>query len=205
MTSASNITSKADWPVTPDTAGEDEYLFFSDAERRTLDAATARIIPTDRDPGAREARVVRFIDRYLSGVGYIYASPDGLGFLDLQGKERDAWETRVGAMQSRYREGLRTLDRLSRESFGQAFADLEASQQDDVLVAYSGWPKPSAVDVTPMVEGRREKPGSGGAPPPTSRSRMTSSTSSRCSSFTSVKGSTQTPFTAATPTTSGGR
>ena len=164
-TSTSDVTSKADWPVTPDTAGEDEYLFFSEAERRTLDAATARIIPTDRDPGAREARVVRFIDRYLSGVGYIYASPDGSGFLDLQGKERGAWENRVGAMQRRYREGLQSLDRLSYERFERDFADLEASQQDDVLVAYSGWPKPLAVDITPMVKGRKDKPGAGGAPP----------------------------------------
>jgi hypothetical protein len=39
---------------------------LSAAQRRDLDGLTALIIPTDEDPGAREARIVDFIDRGLT-------------------------------------------------------------------------------------------------------------------------------------------
>lgn len=158
------MTSKRDWQSVPDPASDDERLFFDEAEWQLLDAVTARIIPTDRDPGAREARVVRFIDRYLSG-DYIYASPDGSGFLRVEGKEAEAWQQRVQACQERYRAGLRTVDALSRERFDRPFTELGPEQQDEVVAALSGWPKPSAVDIRPMVEGEADVPGSGGAPP----------------------------------------
>lgn len=159
------MTSKRNWEIVPDGAAADERLFFDDAEWQLLEAATARIIPTDDDPGAREANVVRFIDRYLSGTGYIYASADGTGFLRLEGKEAEAWQTRVAALQRRYREGVRALDQLSRDMFGTSFTELDPERQDDVLVALSGWPKPDNVDITPMVEGVGARPGAGGAPP----------------------------------------
>ena len=92
---------------------------------RLVDAVTARLIPTDHDPGAREARVVRFIDRYLSGTGFIYASADGGGFLRLEGKESDAWQQRVVALQQRYREGLRALQSVSDDMFGRPFIELD--------------------------------------------------------------------------------
>ena len=41
------------------------YTVLTPAQVRLLDAITAQIIPTDETPGAREARVVRFIDRTL--------------------------------------------------------------------------------------------------------------------------------------------
>jgi gluconate 2-dehydrogenase gamma chain len=159
------MTSKRDWEIVRDPAGDDERLFFDEAEWQLLQAATARIIPTDHDPGAREANVARFIDRYLSGIGYIYASADGSGFLRLEGKEADAWHTRVKALQARYREGLRTLDQLSHDMFEAPFTELDDDRQDDVLVALSGWPKPENVDIAPMVEGSPARPGGGGAPP----------------------------------------
>ena len=40
----------------------------------------AWIIPTDDTPGACEAGTIDFLDRYLSGIGYVYAKPDGSGF-----------------------------------------------------------------------------------------------------------------------------
>jgi gluconate 2-dehydrogenase gamma chain len=159
------MSSKRDWEIAPDGAATDERLFFDEAEWQLLDAATARIIPTDQDPGAREANVVRFIDRYLSGVGYIYASADGSGFLRLDGKEAAAWHTRVTALQQRYREGLRSLDQLGRDMFQTPFTQLDPDRQDDVLVALSGWPKPDTVEIRPMVEGGPLRPGAGGAPP----------------------------------------
>jgi gluconate 2-dehydrogenase gamma chain len=117
---------------------------------------------------------VRFIDRYLSGIGFIYASADGEGFLRIEGKEAESWERRVTALQERYRSGLRDLDARSQEMFQRPFTDLEPEQQDDVLAALSGWPKPSRVDIQPVVDGREEAggvpsaggvPGAGGAPP----------------------------------------
>lgn len=159
------MTSKRDWEIAPDAAGADERLFFDAAEWELLDAVTARIIPTDSDPGAREARVVRFIDRYLSGTGYIYAAADGSGFLRLAGKEAEAWQQRISTSQARYREGLRRVDAISQDSFGRRFVELGPDEQDRVLETLSGWPKPTAADIRPMVEGRRDVPGAGGAPP----------------------------------------
>lgn len=48
-------------------AGEAPKLgFFSDAQAAEIEAVTARIIPTDDTPGAREARCLYFIDRALT-------------------------------------------------------------------------------------------------------------------------------------------
>ncbi len=41
-------------------------LFFTPHERATIGAASARILPADQDPGAREARVVRYIENLLT-------------------------------------------------------------------------------------------------------------------------------------------
>src|SRR3981081_505069 len=42
-----------------------KFEFFSPAEATEIDALSARIIPTDDTPGAREAGVLYFIDRAL--------------------------------------------------------------------------------------------------------------------------------------------
>ena len=120
------MTLKADWitvgkPVDPDTTTK---LFFTDHEWDTVEAAAARIIPTDHQPGAREARVIVFIDRYLSGIDYIYAAADGSGFLKLSGRYADAWRARISNMQATYRAGVRELDRLGQETHGKPFIEL---------------------------------------------------------------------------------
>ena len=109
--------------------------FFTPAQRRTIAAAMARIIPTDDTPGAAEAGTVDFVDRYLSGTGFIYARPDGSGFETLGGRSEQAWRSRVGIMRARYIEGIGELDARSLQSHGVAFAGLEAGQQDEVLRA----------------------------------------------------------------------
>ena len=68
--------------------------FFNDHQRKTVEAAMARIIPTDDTPGAIEAGTIDFLDRYLSGIDYIYAKPDGSGFEKLTGKRAEAWRQR---------------------------------------------------------------------------------------------------------------
>ncbi len=55
---------------------ESDSRFFDDLQRRTIEAAMARIIPTDHEPGAREAGAIDFLDRYLSGIDFVYANPD---------------------------------------------------------------------------------------------------------------------------------
>ena len=170
------MTLKSEWetvgePVDPDST---ERLFFTQHEWDTIEAVAARIMPTDHDPGAREARVVVFIDRYVSGIDYVFAAADGNGFLKLTGRAADAWRARQFKMQALYRRGVRELDTLARgEQLGREdgglvptfdswnetrgahndgangqskrFVDLTDEEQDQVLVALSGAPKPSKV------------------------------------------------------------
>src|SRR3546814_3014319 len=74
-------------PSTDNTATQNDHpRFFTDEQRAVVAAMMARIIPTDENPGATEAGTIDFVDRYLSGVDYIYAQPDGSGFRQLAGK-----------------------------------------------------------------------------------------------------------------------
>jgi gluconate 2-dehydrogenase gamma chain len=141
------MTSKADWkvipgPVDPDT---DQRLFFTEHEWNTVEAAAARIIPSDRDPGAREARVIVFIDRYLSGINYVFSAADGSGFLEMTGMHAVAWRARMADMQRTYRNGIRELDALSTKHLGKRFVDLSEQDQDRALEILSGRPKPGPV------------------------------------------------------------
>ena len=49
-------------------APEEPYEFFTPEQAREFDAISAQIVPTDETPGAREAHVVRFGDRYFATV-----------------------------------------------------------------------------------------------------------------------------------------
>ena len=44
------------------------WEFFTAEEAREFDAISAQIVPTDDTPGAREARVVRFVDHWFATV-----------------------------------------------------------------------------------------------------------------------------------------
>jgi gluconate 2-dehydrogenase gamma chain len=50
----------------PQAGGGAAGTFFDAHQRATIEAAMARIIPTDDQPGAREAGTIEFLDRYLS-------------------------------------------------------------------------------------------------------------------------------------------
>jgi Gluconate 2-dehydrogenase subunit 3 len=56
----------------PQAGGGAAGTFFDTRQRATIEAAMARIIPTDDRPGAREAGTIEFLDRYLSGLDFIY-------------------------------------------------------------------------------------------------------------------------------------
>ena len=107
--------------------------FFDAHQRATVEAAMARIIPTDDQPGAREAGAIDFLDRYLSGLGYVYAKPDGSGFETLEGRRAEAWQRRIDILRARYVEGIQELDRRSRARFGGEFTALDPAQQDEIL------------------------------------------------------------------------
>lgn len=107
--------------------------FFDVHQRATVEAAMARIIPTDERPGAREANTVEFVDRYLSGIGFVYAKPDGSGFETLEGKRAAAWQRRIDSVRATYVAGVADLDARSRARFGGDFAALAEAQQDQIL------------------------------------------------------------------------
>ncbi|HUE81806.1 MAG TPA: gluconate 2-dehydrogenase subunit 3 family protein [Pyrinomonadaceae bacterium] len=84
-----------------------QLRFLTQGEAEIVEAVTARIIPSDEQPGAREARVVDFIDHMLA--------------------------TTYVAQQRAYREGLRELDQLSRRRFGRQFVAVAEKEQDELL------------------------------------------------------------------------
>ena len=109
--------------------------FFNAHHRATVEAAMARIIPSDDTPGAREAGAVDFVDRYLSGIDFIYARPDGSGFETLVGRQADAWRKRVDILRKTYVDGIAALDALALGAFKAEFTALNESQQDVMLRA----------------------------------------------------------------------
>ena len=104
-----------------------DKTFFDPHQRITIEAAMARIIPSDDQPGAREAGAADFVDRYLSGIDFIYAKPDGTGFEKLAGRPAEAWRSRVQILRKRYIEGVAALDELARDSFKTEFHALSES------------------------------------------------------------------------------
>ena len=115
----------------------------------------ARIIPTDDTPGAREAGCIDFLERYLSGIDYIFAKPDGSGFEVLEGKSADAWRQRIELMRTRYAEGIHDLDTRARAHFSSDFVDLTPAEQDDILqdIEKAGNGKPTTLTVSEGVAG----------------------------------------------------
>jgi len=117
---------------------ETEPRFFEEFQRRTIEAAMARIIPTDHDPGASEAGAIDFLDRYLSGIDFVYARPEGSGFVQLEGKRAEAWRQRIEIVRNKYLEGIEELNQRSRGEFGDDFVDLAPDQQDTILATMEG-------------------------------------------------------------------
>jgi gluconate 2-dehydrogenase gamma chain len=93
-------------------ASPSKFQFFSPDQAIEIDAITARIIPSDNTPGAREAGVVYFIDRALT----TFAVDD----------------------QKTYREGLPSLQARVREIFPavEKFSVAKAEQQDQILKSF---------------------------------------------------------------------
>ncbi|WP_419818220.1 gluconate 2-dehydrogenase subunit 3 family protein [Glaciibacter flavus] len=157
------MVSQSEWSTTTASPLKGpQRIFFTEHEWQVVEGATARIIPTDYDPGAREANVVRFLDRFLSGTDYIYASARGDGFLEMSGKEHEAWKSRIEHRQAVYRDGIQSLDELSENDYHEGFVDLSDEQQDAILTKASGKPKPRPVVLSNDVA---SDSGEGGPPP----------------------------------------
>ncbi len=81
---------------------------FDPHQKATVEAATERIIPADRDPGAKQAGVVDYIEKALGGYEAEHAPL--------------------------YLSGVRDLDRLAQEKFASdRFISLRPEQQDEIL------------------------------------------------------------------------
>jgi gluconate 2-dehydrogenase gamma chain len=85
------------------------WRFFTAAEARTVDAICAQLIPVDRDPGAKEAGVVDYIDIQLT----------------RQFKKH----------QASYRRGIAAVDAACLAKFGRRFAELASESQIEALNA----------------------------------------------------------------------
>ncbi|HVZ21359.1 MAG TPA: gluconate 2-dehydrogenase subunit 3 family protein [Vicinamibacterales bacterium] len=96
-------------PQAPAAAAREAFETLTAAESDTLDAMTARIIPSDASgPGAAEARAAHYIDRALAGP--------------------------LAASRGAYTSGLATLDARALALKGASFARLAPADQDAVLV-----------------------------------------------------------------------
>jgi gluconate 2-dehydrogenase gamma chain len=106
---------------------------FTDAERAFVDAATARIIPTDdTGAGAREAGVTQFIESQLAGdfgdAARWYMQGPFKDGTDEQGYQLPLTPAQL------YSAAIRAVDQHCRDFFGgRVFADLDAEEQDEVL------------------------------------------------------------------------
>ncbi len=92
-----------------DTAAPPKLVHFSPAQAAQIEAITARIIPSDDTPGAKEAGAMYFIDQSLAGFGKTEAPMVA--------------------------EGLKSLGEATAKKHGSAatFASLTAEQQDAML------------------------------------------------------------------------
>jgi hypothetical protein len=88
--------------------------FFSPEQYATVEILTELIIPTDDQPGAKEAQVARYID-----------------FVVFSASEH------LPHLQQEWSEGFATLERLSRQQRGRGFRDLAAPQQEALLTEMS--------------------------------------------------------------------
>ncbi|HMD47167.1 MAG TPA: gluconate 2-dehydrogenase subunit 3 family protein [Acidimicrobiales bacterium] len=128
--------------------------FFDDHQYAVIQAACARLIPTDQDPGATEAGVVDYIDGLLGAFasdppliwaggpfsGRFGGAPGFATFHRLTAREELAWRTRIEGslgiearqrlgpvvgLQERYRAGIAAL--------GDDFVALTGEEQDQRL------------------------------------------------------------------------
>lgn len=107
--------------------------FFTEAERRCVDALVARLIPSDDSgPGAREAGVAEFIDSQLAG-SYGRGERWYMRPPFREGTEQQGYQSEHAPAQL-YRTAIASLDGYCRDRFdGQDFAGIPEAEQDAIL------------------------------------------------------------------------
>jgi gluconate 2-dehydrogenase gamma chain len=70
-----------------------KFGFFTPAQAVEIEAMAAQIIPTDATPGAREARVIQFIDRALTTFAKNSQAAYTTGIDDLQAQTKQLFPT----------------------------------------------------------------------------------------------------------------
>jgi len=107
--------------------------FFTATERGCIEAMSARLIPSDDfGPGAREARVVDFIDSQLAGF---YGRGDCWYMRGpfREGTDEQGYQSEF-APALLYRKAIESLESFCRSGFeGRVFAQLSETEQDETL------------------------------------------------------------------------
>lgn len=130
-TPAATVTGEQ--PMAPTGAAPGGFAYFVPYQAAIVQAAAARLIPTDElGPGATEAGVVYFIDRQLANEREGYR-----GYWYDQGPYRPGEATQGDQsalpMRERFRLGIVGMDDYARQTFGRGFAQLAPDEQDRVL------------------------------------------------------------------------
>jgi gluconate 2-dehydrogenase gamma chain len=94
-----------------------KLTFFSPEQAAEVDAIAAQIIPTDQDPGAREAHCLYFIDRALSGFDKSKQAAYNKGREDLQMKVHELYpgSSKFSALTSEQQ--IKTLTAIEKTPF----------------------------------------------------------------------------------------
>ena len=98
----------------PNAAASWAPRFFSPEQYAAVETLTEFIIPTDDQPGAKEAQMARYIDFV------VYSAAEHMPHL-----------------QQEWSDGLATLEKLSQQKHGKAFRDLSVSEQEALLTDMS--------------------------------------------------------------------
>ncbi len=108
------------------------YAFLTAPEAATLTAMVDRVIPADATgPGGVEAGVITFIDRQLAGR-FGAAAEWYMQGPWAAGTPSQGWQLAMPPAML-YRKGLLALERWCQGTKNKGFADLAATEQDDVL------------------------------------------------------------------------
>lgn len=124
---------------TPDfpTVRQGGLAWFTQAEFDTAGALADRLIPPDRlSIGGKEAGCATFIDRQLAGDYGRGATLYRLGRF-VKGTPEQGTQSPLTPAE-RWRNGLSGLDRYCQKAFAKPFAQLQGTQQDDLLRSMEG-------------------------------------------------------------------
>ena len=113
---------------------EETWLYLTQAEARFVNAAIARLIPTDElGPGAQEAGVACFIDRQLAGAWGAHSRAYRMGPW-REGTPQQGYQLPL-TPRDIYRAAILEIDAHCAAQRGKPFHALPPDQQDEILHA----------------------------------------------------------------------